>query len=52
VALLPTGVLTLIHRSVWSKYSANFAFTEFYEVRPFDRMQLPSVRAMVRMSYI
>jgi hypothetical protein len=30
----------------------NFAFTEFYEVRPFDRMQLPSVRAMVRMSCI
>jgi hypothetical protein len=32
VALLPTGVLTLIHQSAWKRNSANFVFTEFSEV--------------------
>jgi hypothetical protein len=29
----PALVLALIHRSAWNKNSANFAITEFYEVR-------------------
>jgi hypothetical protein len=28
-----TLLFALIHRSAWNRYSANFAFTAFYEVR-------------------
>ena len=42
MALLPTGVLTLIHRSAWNSYSANFAFPEFSE----DEMRRPTLNAV------
>jgi hypothetical protein len=31
-------LLTLIHRSAWNRYSANFALTEFSEVQQEDEL--------------